>query len=446
MKENKNIIILGGGESGVGAALLAQQQGAKVFLSDRGDIQESYQKELREAGIEFEQGQHSVDRILSADEVIKSPGIPDGVPLLVKLTENNIPIIGEIEYAARFTSAKVLAITGSNGKTTTAYLIHHLLTHAGVKSALVGNVGFSFARNIAAGDTAEVYVLELSSFQLDSIENFRPDLAAVLNITADHLDRYDYDINAYADSKLRITLNQQAADHFWYLKEDVETNKALGRNFVKAQKHIVSKNDINGQKIQVEGEWVDLTQTQLRGKHNALNAMFACQMIKTFGISVATLQEGMKTFQSVPHRLESVAIINGVEYINDSKATNVDSVTYALDAMTKEIVWIAGGIDKGNDYSGLLELVRSKVKTLICLGKDNTKLKATFGEMIKDITEVDNMEAAIATATAKAENGQVVLLSPACSSFDLFDNYAARGDQFRTIVETQFMASQRNNN
>ena len=440
MNKTKNIIILGGGESGVGAALLAQKQGAKVFLSDRGDIKESYQKELQAAGIEFEQGQHSIDRILLADEVIKSPGIPDGVSLLKKLREKNIPIIGEIEYAARFTTAKVLAITGSNGKTTTAYLIHHLLTHAGIKSALVGNVGFSFARSITEGDTAEIYVLELSSFQLDSIKTFQPDLAAVLNITADHLDRYDYDINAYADSKLRITLNQQENDHFWYLKEDIETNKALGRNFVKAQKQTVSKNDINGQQIQVEGEWMDLTQTQLRGKHNALNALFACQMIETLGISMATLQEGLKTFQSVPHRLESVAIIDGVEYINDSKATNVDSVTYALDAMKKEIIWIAGGIDKGNDYSGLLELVQTKVKALICLGKDNTKLKATFGDLINDITEVDNMEDAIATAMAKATKGQVILLSPACSSFDLFDNYAARGDQFRAIVRRRLIS------
>jgi len=434
MEKQKNIIILGGGESGVGAALLAKVQGAKVFLSDRGDIKEKYQQELKTAGIEFEFGQHSLDRILTADEVVKSPGIPSHIPLLKKVTEKNIPIIGEIEYASRFTTAKVLAITGSNGKTTTAYLVHHLLNHAGVKAQLVGNVGFSFAKSLALDEPAEVYVIELSSFQLDSIKTFHPDLAAILNITADHLDRYDYKMNAYTDSKMRITMNQGVENGLWYLKEDIETNKAFERIAVKAKKHSVSKNDINGQRIQVEGEWIDLTQTQLRGKHNALNALFACQMIKTFGVSTAVLQEGLKTFQSVPHRLELVAIIDGIEYINDSKATNVDAVTYALDAMTKDIVWIAGGIDKGNDYSGLMELVRKKVKALICLGADNTRLKVVFGDLISDISETNNMEQAIALATAKAKSGQVVLLSPACSSFDLFENYAARGDQFRNIV------------
>jgi len=434
MEKQKNIIILGGGESGVGAALLAKVQGAKVFLSDRGDIKEKYQQELKTAGIEFEFGQHSLDRILTADEVVKSPGIPSHIPLLKKVTEKNIPIIGEIEYASRFTTAKVLAITGSNGKTTTAYLVHHLLNHAGVKAQLVGNVGFSFAKSLALDEPAEVYVIELSSFQLDSIKTFHPDLAAILNITADHLDRYDYKMNAYTDSKMRITMNQGVENGLWYLKEDIETNKAFERIAVKAKKHSVSKNDINGQRIQVEGEWIDLTQTQLRGKHNALNALFACQMIKTFGVSTAVLQEGLKTFQSVPHRLELVAIIDDIEYINDSKATNVDAVTYALDAMTKDIVWIAGGIDKGNDYSGLMELVRKKVKALICLGADNTRLKVVFGDLISDISETNNMEQAIALATAKAKSGQVVLLSPACSSFDLFENYAARGDQFRNIV------------
>lgn len=434
MDKGRHIIILGGGESGVGAAILAKANGAKVFLSDRGEIQAKYQQELKNAGIDFEEGKHSVERILTADEVIKSPGIPDGIPLLKQIEENNIPIIGEIEYAARFTTAKVLAITGSNGKTTTAYLVHHLLSHAGIKAHLVGNVGFSFAKSLAKDEAAEVYVIELSSFQLDSIKTFKPDLAAILNITADHLDRYNYEMDAYTDSKMRITMNQGVENGLWYLKEDIETNKAFARIDVKAKKNSVSKNDIEGHKIQVEGEWIDLTQTQLRGKHNALNALFACQMIKTFGVSTEVLQEGLKTFQSVPHRLESVTFIDDVEYINDSKATNVDSVTYALDAMTKEIIWIAGGIDKGNDYSGLLDLVRAKVKALVCLGADNTKLKAAFGDIISDITETNKIEEAIALAKAKATSGQVVLLSPACSSFDLFNNYAARGDQFRSVV------------
>ena len=430
--KGQNIVVLGGGESGIGAALLAHKQGAKVFLSDKGKIKASYQEELKNIGIEFEDGQHTKSRILSADEVIKSPGIPDGVPLLKALATNGIPVIGEIEFASRFTSAKVLAITGSNGKTTTASLIYHLLKSANIKVQLAGNIGFSFARSLAENEPAAVYVIELSSFQLDSIKTFQPDLAAVLNITADHLDRYHDEIDLYADSKLRISKNQQKTDHFWYLKEDTETHKALQRTSVKAAMHPVSKGDIKGQKILVDEEWMDLTQTQLRGKHNALNALFAYQMLRTLGVEKAVLQKGLESFQSVPHRLESVAIIDGVEYINDSKATNVDAVTYALDAMTKEIIWIAGGIDKGNDYSGLIELARTKVKALICLGKDNTKLKAVFGKIINDITETDNMEQAIAIAQAKATKGQVVLLSPACSSFDLFDNYAARGDQFRT--------------
>ncbi len=430
--KGQNIIVLGGGESGVGAALLAHQQGAKVFLSDRGKMKKAYQDELNDAGIEFEEGLHTLERILTADEVIKSPGIPDGVPLLKTLSTNEIPVIGEIEFASRFTTAKVLAITGSNGKTTTAYLIHHLLINAGIKASLVGNVGFGFARSLAQDEPADMYVMELSSFQLDSIKNFRPHLATVLNITADHLDRYDYKIDLYADSKLRIAMNQQETDHFWYLKEDTETQKALQRTVLKATMHSISKGDIKGSKILVDGEWINLAQTQLRGKHNALNALFACQMLRNLGIETAILQKGLESFQSVPHRLESVAVIDGVEYINDSKATNVDAVTYALDAMTKEIIWIVGGIDKGNDYSGLIELVKTKVKAMICLGTDNTKLKAAFGEIINDITETDNMAQAIALAKAKATNGQVVLLSPACSSFDLFDNYAARGDQFRT--------------
>lgn len=432
--KGKNIIVLGGGESGVGAALLAQKKGAQVFLSDKGKIQDNFKQELIAAAIDFEEGQHSIERIFAADEVIKSPGIPDTVPMIQELRQKGMSVIGEIEFAARYTTAKVLAITGSNGKTTTVYLIHHLLCHAGFNAKLVGNVGFSFARSIANEEAAQVYVIELSSFQLDNIVNFRADLAAILNITPDHLDRYNYEMDAYADSKMRVSLNQRPQDGFWYLKEDTETQKVLQRTPMKAALHTVSKSNIEGASIRVGETLFDLANTRLRGKHNALNALFACQMLKTLEVSDADLQAGLNSFESVPHRLESVTNINGVEYINDSKATNVDAVFYALDAMKKDIVWIAGGIDKGNDYSILMPLVKTKVKAMVCLGADNSKLIAAFGQMIDNIVETDNVDDALAAASAKAKAGQVVLLSPACSSFDLFDNYAARGDIFRAAV------------
>ncbi|PSR14648.1 MAG: UDP-N-acetylmuramoyl-L-alanine--D-glutamate ligase [Bacteroidetes bacterium] len=435
MKHQTNIVVLGGGESGVGAALLAKKNGASVFLSDRGEISAVHQAELLAAGIAFETGQHTRAQILQASEVIKSPGIPDTVPLVLELVAQGIPVIGEIEYAARFTQATLLAITGSNGKTTTAYLTHHLLNAGGIKASLVGNVGISFARSLAEGDEPEVFVIEISSFQLDSIRDFRPRLAAILNITPDHLDRYNYDMAGYTASKMRITMNQQATDELWYLAEDEHTKKGLATTNVKAQLHPISKAAIMDHRLRLADGWLDLNTTQLRGRHNALNALFATGMAQALGIGMAVLQEGLNTFQPVPHRLEPVGEVNGVIYINDSKATNVDAVTYALEAMTQPIIWIAGGTDKGNDYEPLFALAKNKVQALICLGADNTKLKAAFADKIDTIRETSRAEDAVQAAFKLAQPGQVVLLSPACASFDLFKNYIDRGDQFRAAVQ-----------
>lgn len=434
METTHKIVILGGGESGIGAALLAQQQGAKVFLSDLGKISDSQRVELEVAGIEFEAGQHTWERIFQADEVIKSPGIPDTVPLIVQLRDQGIPVIGEIEYAARFTDATLLAITGSNGKTTTAYLTHHLLNAAGIEAELVGNVGVSFARSIALGNHPQVFVIEISSFQLDSIADFRPHVAAILNITPDHLDRYNYAMEGYIASKLRITMNQHADDVLWYLADCEATRQGLDRTNVRATLKPVAKADVEDHGFRIDGVYLDLKTTHLRGKHNALNAMFAAGMAHHLGATPAQLQAGLDAFQPVPHRLEPVGEVNGVVYINDSKATNVDAVAYALDAMTQQVVWIAGGTDKGNDYTPLLALAAQKVVALVCMGIDNTKLKVAFGGIIPEIHETGSAQEAVRVAQSLAQPGQVVLLSPACASFDLFQNYIDRGNQFRQAV------------
>lgn len=435
MKQAANIVILGGGESGVGAALLAKAQGAKVFVSDYGQISKRYQEELREANIDFEEGQHTEERILTANEVIKSPGIPEKVAIVQKIKAAGIPVIGEIEYAGRYTNANLLGVTGSNGKTTTVYLVHHLLKAAGVHAELVGNVGYSFARALAQKAPAEVYVIELSSFQLDSIESFRLQLAAVLNITPDHLDRYNYQMSEYIASKLRITMNQQAEDHFWYLQQDENVADGLAQISTPVQLHALSKSVIDDHQLPVGDITIDLHKTALRGRHNALNALFAANMVLKLGVSAEQVASGLASFQPVPHRLEPVGHINGVDYINDSKATNVDAVSYALEAMNQPIVWIAGGTDKGNDYAPITALVRDKVKALVCLGLDNTKLKAAFGDDFNDITETQSAADAVQLARQLAAPGDVVLLSPACASFDLFDNYIDRGDQFRLAVQ-----------
>jgi UDP-N-acetylmuramoylalanine--D-glutamate ligase len=429
----KNIVILGAGESGVGAALLAQQNRHHVFVSDRGGIAEKYKRELESHGIAYEEGQHTPERILQADEVIKSPGIPDHVPLIKDLVRKGIPVIAEIEYAARYHQSKVIGITGSNGKTTTTRLAFHLLQTAGLDVEMGGNVGKSFARCLTERHRA-YYVLELSSFQLDGIVDFRPDIGMLLNISPDHLDRYDYKMENYIRSKFRITMNQRAGDVFLYQAENEHIAAFLPEHKVTAAAVPLKREALTAEGIKVGERDFDLRQTKLRGEHNYFNALFASTAALHWGAEPEAIQRGLETFTPVPHRMEVIAMHQGVEYINDSKATNVDAVYYALDAMPKGVVWIAGGQDKGNDYEPLLPLVREKVRALVALGIDNTKLKATFGGLVDTFVETGSAEAAVQKAAGLARAGEKVLLSPACASFDLFKNYEQRGELFKAAV------------
>lgn len=431
----RKIVILGGGESGVGAALLAQQKGYDVLVSDRGKLAPQYKAELEAAGIEYEEGFHSEDRILQADEVVKSPGIPPTVPLVRRLVDKGVPVVGEIEFAARYNRALIVGITGSNGKTTTTLLTHHLLATAGFDVRVGGNVGHSFARLVAEEKPAAIYVLELSSFQLEDINTFRPDYAAVLNITPDHLDRYENRIEGYADAKLRISLQQEEDDHFLYLQGDEHIRQAMNRRGVRARQLPIRAADIGADgSIRVGEHRFDLGNSRLLGRHNGLNAAFAAQLALLLGAEPAAVQQGLNSFEPAPHRMERVAEIEGVTWINDSKATNVDAVWYALEAMQQPVIWIAGGTDKGNDYGPLRELIAKKVKALVCLGLDNAKLKAATADILNTIEETRSAGAAVAAAARLAQPGDIVLLSPACASFDLFKNYMDRGDQFRTAV------------
>lgn len=432
MKEEL-ISILGGGESGVGAAILAKAKGYEVFVSDFGKIKEQYKEDLTARGIPFEEGQHDEKKILSSTIVIKSPGVPSKVAIVQALKQRGIPLIDEIEWASRFTNAKIIGITGSNGKTTTTLLTYHLLKTAGFNVGLAGNIGFSFAKQVAEKDYA-YYVLELSSFQLDGIQSFRPDVGVLLNISPDHLDRYDYKMDNYIASKFRITMNQKDADIFIVNKEDENSNDFLAKNtFAARQIQLEGKAFETGiLKMGTDVE-LDLSNSSLKGRHNYSNAWCAAKAALHFGVSKAALQEGLNTFVNAPHRLESVATVEGVEYINDSKATNVDAVFYALGAMTKPIVWVVGGTDKGNDYQPLLGLVAAKVKAIICLGIDNQKLVDQFSESYP-LVETRSAKAAVEAAKEFAEAGDVVLLSPACASFDLFKNYEDRGDLFKAAV------------
>lgn len=437
------VVVLGAGESGVGAALLAKQQGYEIFVSDRGPIKEQYKKELIENDIPYEEGQHSEKKIFEATEVIKSPGIPDKVELIQKIKARGIPVISEIEFASKHTQATTVAITGSNGKTTTTNLIYHLLKTSGLDVAVGGNVGYSFARLLTEDEHA-IYVLELSSFQLDGIKDFRPHISILLNITPDHLDRYEYKMENYIASKFRITMNQQAEDHFIYNSADENINGVLEAKRSKAKLLPVGFSDgsdipivignRNQRIIKVDQKQYDLSQSNLKGKHNYFNATCAIKAAHLLGATQEAIQIGLNTFVNDPHRLESVATIDGVEYINDSKATNVDAVYYALDAMTKPVVWIVGGTDKGNDYGPVMHLVEERVKAIICLGIDNQKLLETFSPMVKIIEETKSADEAVRRAKIYAEAGDVVLLSPACASFDLFKNYMDRGEQFKTAV------------
>lgn len=427
------IAILGGGESGTGAALLAKHLGHEVFLSDGGSLKDNYKAELLDKGIPYEEGKHTWTSIFEADEIIKSPGIPDDLPPLLDFRRQGKKVISEIEFAGRHTAATIIGITGSNGKTTTTRLTYHLLKTGGINAAIGGNVGLSFARNIIE-NKYDYYVLELSSFQLDGIVAFRPHIAILLNITPDHLDRYEYKMENYVRSKFRIAMNQQPEDLLITNADNDEIQHYLKSNQLVPRMIEVPTHFDSTKKLVVAGSEYDMTGCILKGHHNLFNASCAIHAAKAVGVSDEAIQEGLDTFVNDPHRLEFVAEINGVEYINDSKATNVDSVFYALQAMEKPVVWIAGGTDKGNDYSPIEDLVRQKVKALICLGVDNEKLMGVFSPILKNIEEARSAKEAVERATIYAESGDVVLLSPACASFDLFKNYMDRGEQFKAAV------------
>lgn len=443
---SKRFVILGGAESGVGAALLAKQQGYNVFLSDASSLSNEYRNELQEAGIAFEEGQHTELQILNADEVMKSPGIPEKAAMVKKIREKGIPVISEIELAYRFKgNSKIVAITGSNGKTTTTALTYHICKEAGLDCALVGNIGDSFAKRVAV-DPKPLYVVEVSSFQLDDIKTFRPEIAILTNITEDHLDRYDYNFENYIRSKFRITMNQQKDDAFIYCADDEVTMKYLNQfNIQSNQLPISMKRELpNGAFIKDGDMYVrtgqDFTSMSvydfaLKGKHNQYNTMAACVAATTLDIRKEKIRDAVQNFQSLEHRMEHVATVRGVEFINDSKATNVNSTWYALESMTKPTVLILGGVDKGNDYSLIAELVKEKVKAIICLGTDNRKIHEAFGTMVGTIVNTSTAVEAVHAAFHFAEKGDVVLLSPACASFDLFKNYEDRGSQFKKAVK-----------
>ena len=438
------LVILGGGESGVGTAILGKKKGYDVFVSDFGKIKDNYKEVLTNYGIKWEDEQHTEALILNADVVMKSPGIPDKAPIVKKLVEKGIPVISEIEFAAPFTTATTIGITGSNGKTTTTMLTYHLLKEAGLNVGLGGNIGKSFAWQVAEADF-DYYVLELSSFQLDGIINYKPHIAIITNISPDHLDRYDYKYENYIESKFRITKNQTNEDYLIYDADDEAINNWFQNNKVNAQlvpfsitknleKGAFLKNNTMEININEEEFAMETTQIALEGKHNLKNAMAATSVANILRIRKQTIRESLSNFQGVEHRLEKVLKIQNVQYINDSKATNVNATFFALDSMTSPTVWIVGGVDKGNDYSELMALVHEKVKAIICLGVENKKIIDAFGNVVDLMVEVDNMHDAVNTARHIAEKGDAVLLSPACASFDLFENYEDRGNQFKREV------------
>jgi len=448
MGTEKYIVVLGAGESGTGAALLAQKKGFAVFVSDFGPVADQYKKELGQAGIPFEENQHTEDRILKAAEVIKSPGIPDKAPIIKKLIEKNIPIISEIEFAARYTSAKLICITGSNGKTTTTMLTYHILQNAGLNVGLAGNIGKSFAKQVAFDDF-EYYVLEISSFMLDNMYSFKADIAVLLNITPDHLDRYDYKMENYSDSKFRVIQNQQQEDVFIYCADDEEIKKGLAERRInsKAYPFSIEKTLEQGAFLQGDQIIINLHHTNqesltmsindlaLQGKHNIYNSMASGIVAKVLELRNETIRESMGSFTNIEHRLEHVAKISGIDFINDSKATNVNSTWYALESMPGDVVLILGGVDKGNDYGMLKDLVKSKVKSIVCLGKDNKRIHEAFENDVEVIVNTFSANEAVQIAYHLAKKGDTVLLSPACASFDLFKNYEDRGNQFKKAVK-----------
>lgn len=442
MKER--VVILGSGESGTGAAILAKAKGYEVFVSDQSEIKEKYKKELSAHKIDFEEGTHTPGKIVNAKLVIKSPGIPEKAEIIKKVKAANISIIDEIEFAFRFAEgSKVIAITGTNGKTTTTLLTFHLMKTAGFNVALAGNVGFSMARQVAE-KKFDWYVLELSSFQLDGIETFKPEIGILLNITPDHLDRYEYNMQNYVNSKFQLVRNMTAQEEFIYYSDDRVVAAEVSTRPIVPKKIPVSLNSESNVAVKYDGSKmtfnlkekfsISQSETTLKGPHNLINTMAAVSAVHMAGAKLESIREGLKTFKNAPHRLEPVGVIRGIEYINDSKATNVDSVVYALGSYDKPLVWIAGGVDKGNDYNLIKEEVSRKVKALICLGKDNEKLRKAFGDVVPVIEETQNVKELVRMALKLAQRGDVVLLSPACASFDLFKNYEDRGNQFREAV------------
>ena len=442
---NKRLVILGAAESGVGAAILARKQGFDVFVSDLGTIKEKYKKELTDRQFDFEEGSHTDEKILNADVVVKSPGIPDKAPLIVKLREKGVPVISEIEFAGRYTSAKKICITGSNGKTTTTLQTYHILEKAGYNVGLAGNVGQSFAWQVAEKDF-DYYVIELSSFQLDGMVEFKADIAVLLNITPDHLDRYNYKMQNYIDSKFRIAQNQTAQDIFIWCSDDPVLKLEMGKRKITAKcvpfglglppaegAGVIDNNMIINWKQNIFT--MSILDFALQGKHNTYNSMAAGISGMAVNIRNETIRESMADFKGVEHRLERFLKVHGIEFINDSKATNINSTWYALESMSQPTVWIVGGIDKGNDYSELTELVKKKVKAIVCLGIDNSKILEAFKHVGIDMVETQSMDDAVRSAYYLARNGDTVLLSPACASFDLFENYEDRGYQFKNAVK-----------
>ncbi len=441
----KSLVILGGGESGAGAARLGKKLGYDVFLSDKGKLADKYKSVLEELGVEYEEGQHTEERIFAADLVIKSPGIPDKLPMIIGLREKGIEVISEIEFAGRHTDAKMYCITGSNGKTTTTLLLYHILQHAGYDVGLAGNVGNSLAAQVAE-NLHRVYVVELSSFQLDGMFRFRCDTAILTNITPDHLDRYDYKFENYANSKFRILNNMRKEDLFIYGYDCEVVREKVEKGGVVPEAVGFTYSDNLGLNARMDGNMViarlgdrefriakqDIT---IQGRHNVYNAMAAILASLKAEVSDEELRKGLMTFPQVEHRLETVDVVNGVTYINDSKATNVDSAWYALDSMHAPVVWIAGGTDKGNDYSVLFDLVKEKVKLLICMGVENKKLIDAFSP-ICEVVDTHSLDETMDVAYRRAESGDVVLLSPCCASFDLFKNYENRGELFKLKVKS----------
>ena len=444
----KNIVVLGGGTSGYGSAILAKKKGFGVFLSDSGRIADRYKQKLDEWQVPYEEGGHSEERILAATEVVKSPGIPETAPIVRKIRAAGIPVISEIEFAGRYMGkARCICITGSNGKTTTTSLIYKIMRDAGLNVALGGNIGESFAYSVATGDY-DWYVLELSSFQLDGMYRFRAHIGVLMNITPDHLDRYDHCFQNYADSKMRITQNQTSRDWFVYSGDDETIRQQLPKHDLRMrQLPFAARNAVAsgaGDAFLCDGKFtaaagkesveIDMSKMRIAGLHNAYNAMAAALATLAAGVAPAKIRKSLYDFAPVEHRLEPVAEKQGVLWINDSKATNVDSVWYALESMKRPLVWIAGGTDKGNDYGPLKEFARQKVHTLVCMGLDNAKLVGEFSGVVPDVVSVDSFEAAMTAAKAAARPGDAVLLSPACASFDLFKNYEHRGEMFKNWV------------